>query len=88
VLELPTCEEERDLHGNVVFRGPRVKMGVYSGAPTQVIPHNTTGRADYFGPLVSGTTVSRAAAVGRSTFRGGMQGSRYHHQYCVYCRLH
>eukprot|EP00775_Hariotina_reticulata_P002698 gene2698-2998_t len=32
-------------------RGPRVKMGVYCGTPTQVIPHNTTGRADYFGPL-------------------------------------
>lgn len=40
------------MHGNVMFRGPRVKMGVYSGTPTRVIPHTTTGRADYFGPLV------------------------------------
>lgn len=40
------------MHGNVMFRGPRVKMGVYAGTPTQVVPHNTTGRADYFGPLV------------------------------------
>jgi hypothetical protein len=22
VLELPTCEQERDMHGNVMFRGP------------------------------------------------------------------
>eukprot|EP00882_Tetradesmus_deserticola_P025795 GHRQ01028364.1.p1 GENE.GHRQ01028364.1~~GHRQ01028364.1.p1 ORF type:complete len:205 (+),score=78.57 GHRQ01028364.1:86-700(+) len=53
VLELPTCEEERDMHGNVMFCGPRVKMGIYSGPPTRVIPHTTTGRADYFGPVVS-----------------------------------
>jgi hypothetical protein len=53
VLELPTCEEERDMHGNLMFRGPRVKMGIYCGTPTRVIPHTTTGRADYFGPVVS-----------------------------------
>lgn len=47
------CEEERDMHGNVMFSGPRVKMGVYAGGPTRVMPHTTTGRADYFGPLVS-----------------------------------
>jgi hypothetical protein len=40
------------MHGNVMFRGPRVKMGIYCGTPTRVIPHTTTGRADYFGPVV------------------------------------
>lgn len=38
-------------------QGPRVKMGVYSGMPTRVMPHTTTGRADYFGPMVSPLTV-------------------------------
>jgi hypothetical protein len=26
---------------------------IYCGTPTRVIPHTTTGRADYFGPVVS-----------------------------------
>jgi class 3 adenylate cyclase len=60
------CEEERDMHGNVVFRGPKVKMGIYSGLPTRVLPHNTTGRADYFGPLVN-----RAARYCHAAARGG-----------------
>ena len=60
------CEEERDMHGNVVFRGPKVKMGIYSGVPTRVLPHNTTGRADYFGPLVN-----RAARYCHAAARGG-----------------
>ena len=53
VLELPGAEEVCDQLGNVVFRGPRVKMGLYRGAPTRVMPHSRTGRADYFGPLVN-----------------------------------
>jgi hypothetical protein len=52
VLELPGAKQLTDQHGNVVFRGPRVKMGLYRGVPARVVPHNT-GRADYFGPLVN-----------------------------------
>eukprot|EP00798_Chlamydomonas_sp_ICE-L_P019469 gene19469-26129_t len=36
-----------------LFSGPCVNMGVYTGVPTKVTPHSTTGRADYFGPLVN-----------------------------------
>ena len=36
VLELPGAEQLCDQHGNVVFRGPRVRMGLYRGAPTRV----------------------------------------------------
>ena len=54
------------MHGTIVFRGPRAKMGIYSGLPTRVIPHNTTGRADYFGPLVN-----RAARYCHAAARGG-----------------
>ena len=37
----------------VVFQGPRARMGIYEGIPTKVTPHSTTGRPDYFGPLVN-----------------------------------
>ena len=66
VLELPGCEEEQDMHGSMVFRGPKVKMGIYGGVPTRVLPHNTTGRADYFGPLVN-----RSARLCHAAARGG-----------------
>lgn len=41
-------------------------MGVYSGMPTRVMPHTTTGRADYFGPMVN-----RAARYCHAAARGG-----------------
>lgn len=60
------CEEERDVQGCIVVRGPRAKMGIYSGVPSHVMPHTTTGRADYFGPLVN-----RAARLCNAAARGG-----------------
>lgn len=57
------------MHGNVVFRGPRVKMGIYAGVPSRVVPHTTTGRADYFGPVVN-----RAARYCHAAARGGQVG--------------
>lgn len=53
VLKIPSC---RVLYGDkrqMLFQGPRVKMGLYEGVPTRVCPHTTSGRADYFGPLVN-----------------------------------
>lgn len=73
VLELPAAEEEKDLSGNIVFRGPRVKMGVYCGVPTRVVPHTTTGRADYFGQVVN-----RAARYCHAAARGGQVGAMSH----------
>ncbi len=35
--------------GMLVFRGLRARVGLYHGPVTRVIPHRTTGRADYFG---------------------------------------
>jgi len=37
----------------VLFLGPRVKMGIYEGRPNRICPHTTTGRVDYFGPFVN-----------------------------------
>jgi hypothetical protein len=65
------------MHGNVVFRGPRVKMGIYSGVPTRVLPHSTSGRADYFGPLVNrAARYCPAAARGGQVSGWGWAGSR------------
>ncbi|KAG1674923.1 hypothetical protein FOA52_014716 [Chlamydomonas sp. UWO 241] len=66
MLALPGAHEERDVLGNVMFIGPRVKMGVYQGVPTKVVAHSTSGRADYFGPLVN-----RAARFCHSAAAGG-----------------
>ena len=41
-----------DTRAHVCCAGPRIKMGLYSGIPIKVVPHTTTGRADYFGTLV------------------------------------
>ncbi|CAG9461590.1 unnamed protein product [Pedinophyceae sp. YPF-701] len=39
-------------------RGVPVRIGMYEGRPARVMPHPSSGRADYFGPLVN-----RAARV-------------------------
>ena len=52
VLELPKCQIEMDADV-MIWNGPRVRMGVCEGEPASVSPHITSGRADYFGPLVN-----------------------------------
>ena len=37
----------------VVWLGPRARMGICEAIPNRVVPHTTSGRADYFGPLVN-----------------------------------
>lgn len=53
VLGLPDCQPQLSACGRLVWYGPRVRMGMYEDAPTAVMPHSTSGRADYFGPLVN-----------------------------------
>eukprot|EP00899_Mesostigma_viride_P008874 jgi/Mesvir1/17989/Mv25047-RA.2 len=36
-----------------LFRGVRIKCGFYWGIPTRCLPHGSTGRAAYFGPLMN-----------------------------------
>eukprot|EP01025_Chloroclados_australasicus_P040045 TRINITY_DN41664_c1_g1_i2.p1 TRINITY_DN41664_c1_g1~~TRINITY_DN41664_c1_g1_i2.p1 ORF type:complete len:361 (+),score=34.23 TRINITY_DN41664_c1_g1_i2:61-1083(+) len=66
VLDSPFFAEEYDENRTLVFRGPRVKIGIYQDVPTEVEPHSTTGRADYFGPLVN-----RAARFCHAAAHGG-----------------
>ena len=37
--------------GQLLWRGPRVRMGMFEGQPVSVAPHPASGRADYFGPV-------------------------------------
>ena len=52
-LNLSPCQPVHGDDGQVLFMGPRVKVGIYEGQPTRICPHTTTGRADYFGPFVN-----------------------------------
>ncbi|KAK9825731.1 hypothetical protein WJX74_002071 [Apatococcus lobatus] len=66
---LPGCGPET-IQGpaktSVTVSGPRAKMGLVMGQPTRVCPHTTSGRADYFGPLVNrAARICHAAAHGR-----------------------
>lgn len=53
ILALPTCQTEVDAHSLVIWNGPRICMGICDGEPSLVCPHSTSGRADYFGPVVN-----------------------------------
>lgn len=66
VLALPSAGEELSpATGELLFRGPRVRMGIYRGSPTRIVPHTSTGRADFFGPLVNrAARLCHAAAAG------------------------
>lgn len=41
-------QEERDDRGDLMFRGPRLRMGLCHGCPRAIVPDHM-GRADYHG---------------------------------------
>ena len=54
ILCLPKCGVVMDATGqNYTWRGPRVRMGVCQGTPQAIMPHSSSGRADYFGAAVN-----------------------------------
>ena len=73
VLALPNCGAAGGTHNDIQWYGPRVRMGMYEGEPTRIVPHTTSGRADYFGPLVNRCSIPSAA------FQPDMQGPRHMH---------
>lgn len=58
-------EEQDSRTGRVLFRGPRLKMGVAEGPPRAILPDHL-GLADYFGNHVN--NVSRAKCLGWENF--------------------
>ncbi|PNW77776.1 hypothetical protein CHLRE_10g451250v5 [Chlamydomonas reinhardtii] len=53
--------------GQPLLRGFRAKVGIFTGVPLSVVPHATTGRADYFGALVNRAARLMAGAKGGQT---------------------
>lgn len=53
ILQLPSCMIQTGQGDSIVWNGPRVRMGLSEGQPVRVTPHTTSGRADYFGPVVN-----------------------------------
>eukprot|EP00891_Asterochloris_glomerata_P003362 jgi/Astpho2/3362/Aster-04706 len=49
VTSMAPCKTQVGPNGQLVFLGPRVKMGLYQGVPDRITPHVTAGKADYFG---------------------------------------
>ena len=64
VLELPPTAEVCGPDNLLLFRGARVKLGIYRGQPESVVPHTSTGRADYFGTMVNRAARMMAASQG------------------------
>lgn len=71
VLHLPACGREETRDGQLIWAGPRAKMGVYEASPTRVMPHVTSGRTDYFGPMVNRCSPVCACLGGE---RGAQEG--------------
>ncbi|GBF96164.1 inactive leucine-rich repeat receptor kinase-like [Raphidocelis subcapitata] len=66
LLRLPGFSPVADARGQLLFRGPRLKMGVAEGAPRCVLPDHA-GRADYHG-----AEVNQAARYMDAAAHGGM----------------
>lgn len=52
LLGLPPFLPELDIQGRLLFKGPRIKMGICSGKPKTIIPDHL-GRADYHGATIN-----------------------------------
>ncbi|KAK9791166.1 hypothetical protein WJX73_003369 [Symbiochloris irregularis] len=53
VTSLALCGACMSASGDLIWFGPRIKMGLCKDVPTCVMPHATSGRADYFGSFVN-----------------------------------
>ncbi len=53
ILQLEYCAPVLDGNYQLLFAGPRVRMGMYEDVPLRIQPHTSSGRADYFGMLVN-----------------------------------
>jgi len=63
LLREPHASEKRNDKGELLFRGLTVRMGIHMGFPVcEVDP--TTGRMDYFGPVVNRAARICSAADG------------------------
>ncbi|GAX81930.1 hypothetical protein CEUSTIGMA_g9358.t1, partial [Chlamydomonas eustigma] len=71
-------EEEYGADGRLLFRGPRLKMGVCEGVPGSIVP-DYLGRADYHG-----TSVNQAARFMDAAAHGGQIACQEELAECVF----
>eukprot|EP00899_Mesostigma_viride_P021034 jgi/Mesvir1/28932/Mv17716-RA.2 len=65
--EAPKLVDQTPVETNFLFRGLRIKIGLYYGIPARCMPHALTGRASYFGPLMNRSArISTTAANGQT----------------------
>jgi len=62
ILYHPSCQTWQ-MGSRIIFHGPRLSVGMAHGTVIKKIPNPSTGRADYFGPLLNHTAriLSKAA---------------------------
>ena len=77
LLALPNCGAELGENSQVVWFGPRVRMGLFDGEPVRVLPHATSGRADYFGPVINRCCPAGGGSLD-ALVDGGHQGGYMH----------
>ena len=53
VTSLALCGACMSPAGDLIWFGPRIKMGLCKDVPTCIMPHATSGRADFFGSFVN-----------------------------------
>jgi hypothetical protein len=82
VLNLPGfCEVLDPATGLLLFRGPRLRMGLAEGRPDRILPDHT-GRASYYGHSVNCAARYMDAAAHGGQVRGwswqckGLQGTQ------------
>jgi hypothetical protein len=62
ILELPGFQEQVDpVSGQLLFKGPRLRMGVSEGIPSSVLPDHM-GHANYCGKQILCLVSTQAAA--------------------------
>ena len=53
LLSQARCRVVMDDKEHYLWRGLRVRMGICQDVPQAIVPHCTSGRADYFGSAVN-----------------------------------
>lgn len=56
VTSLMLCGAQMSPRGDLMWFGPRLKMGICKDVPTRIVPHATSGRADFFGTFCNRCT--------------------------------
>ena len=48
---MPTAERFNPVDGSLLFRGLSAKTGIFEGEMSKIMPHTTSGKAQYLQPI-------------------------------------